>query len=83
MGMEQWRNDTGKGKPKSSEKNLSHCRCPPQIPHGLTRAQTQASTVGGQRPTAEAMAWSQHKLNLTKTLLKKRQCHMTDVDKEN
>jgi hypothetical protein len=30
--------------------------CPPQIPHGLTRDQTQASAVGGRRLTACVMA---------------------------
>jgi hypothetical protein len=30
---------------------------PPQIPHGLTWAQTQASAVRGQRLTACTMAW--------------------------
>jgi hypothetical protein len=30
--------------------------CPPQIPHGLTRDGTRASTVGGRRLTAWAMA---------------------------
>jgi hypothetical protein len=30
--------------------------CPPQIPHGLTRDQTQASAVRGRRLTAWAMA---------------------------
>jgi hypothetical protein len=29
--------------------------CSPQIPHGLTRARTQAATVGRQRLTASAM----------------------------
>jgi hypothetical protein len=31
-------------------------RCPPQIPHGLTRGRTRASAVGGRRLTAWAMA---------------------------
>jgi hypothetical protein len=31
--------------------------CPPQIPHGLIRARTRASTARGQRLTAWAMAW--------------------------
>jgi hypothetical protein len=41
-------NDIVRGKPKSSEKTLSQCFCPPQIQHGLTRAQTRASGVRGR-----------------------------------
>jgi hypothetical protein len=31
--------------------------CPPQIPHGQTRARTRTAAVGGQRLTTWAMAW--------------------------
>jgi hypothetical protein len=31
--------------------------CPPQIPHGLTRVQTQTFAVRGWQLTARAMAW--------------------------
>jgi hypothetical protein len=44
------------GKPKNSEKTCPVPLCPPQIPHGLTRARTRASAVRGQRLTAWAMA---------------------------
>jgi hypothetical protein len=40
------------GKPKYSEKTCAVPLCPPQIPHGLTRARTRASAVRGQRLTA-------------------------------
>jgi hypothetical protein len=36
--------------------------CPPQIPHDLTWAWTQAATVGSRRLTAQAMAWPKEKL---------------------
>jgi len=54
--MEQWWNDIDRGKPKYSEKTCPVPLCPPQIPHGLTRARTRASAVRGQRLTAWAMA---------------------------
>jgi hypothetical protein len=41
---------------KLGEKPVSVPLCPPQIPHGLTRAQTRASAVRGQRLTTWAMA---------------------------
>jgi hypothetical protein len=34
--------------------------CPPQIPHGLTRAWTWASTVRGQQLTTWPMVWPSH-----------------------
>jgi hypothetical protein len=40
------------GKPKYSEKTCPVPLCPPQIPHGLTRARTRASAVRGQRDIA-------------------------------
>jgi hypothetical protein len=41
------------GKPEElGEKLVSVPLCPPQIPHGLTRARTRASAVRGQRLTA-------------------------------
>jgi hypothetical protein len=43
-----------RGKPKNSEKIFA--LCPPQTPHGLTRARTRASEVRGRRLTAWAMA---------------------------
>jgi hypothetical protein len=42
------------GKPKYSEKTCPVPLCPPQNPHGLTRARTRASAVRGQRLTAWA-----------------------------
>jgi hypothetical protein len=39
---------------------LSQCHCPPQIPHGLTRAQTHASVARGWRLTTWAMAWPRY-----------------------
>jgi hypothetical protein len=44
------------GKQKYSEKTCPVPLCPPQIPHGSTRARTWASAVRGQRLTAWAMA---------------------------
>jgi hypothetical protein len=41
---------------KTGEKPVPAPLCPPQISHGLTRAQTRASAVRGQRLTAWAMA---------------------------
>jgi hypothetical protein len=38
-------------KPKQSEKNLSHCHCLPQIPHGLAQDWTWASRGTGWWPT--------------------------------
>jgi hypothetical protein len=43
-------------KQKYSEKTCPVPLCPPQIPHGLTRARTRASAVRGQRLTAWVMA---------------------------
>jgi hypothetical protein len=47
-----------RGKPKNSEKKkpIPVSLCPPQIPHGLTRAQTRAFAVGGRRLTTWTMA---------------------------
>jgi hypothetical protein len=54
-GEPRW-NDTDRGKPKTSEKDLSPVSlCPPQIPHGLNRAWTQASSVRDRRLTTWAM----------------------------
>jgi hypothetical protein len=39
-----WR---GKLKKKTSEKNLSQCLCPPQMPHEATQARNRASAVRG------------------------------------
>jgi hypothetical protein len=54
--MEQQWNEIDREKPKYSERNLSQCHCPPQIPHGPNRDRTRASTVRGRRLTAWAMA---------------------------
>jgi hypothetical protein len=43
--------------------------CPPQIPHGLTRARTQASVVRGSRLTTWAMARPKSCVNPLKTKL--------------
>jgi hypothetical protein len=32
-------------------------RCPPQVPHDLTRARTRAAAVGSRRRTGSVMAW--------------------------
>jgi hypothetical protein len=50
-GERRW-NDIDRGKPKIiGEKPVPVPLCPPQIPHGLTRARTQASAVRGRRLT--------------------------------
>jgi hypothetical protein len=54
MSTEPWWNDTDRGKPKNSKKNL--LLYPPQIPHGLTWARV-SYVVRGQWLTAWAMAW--------------------------
>jgi hypothetical protein len=55
---EPWWNDIDSEKPKKKlgEKPVPVPLCPPQISHGLTREQTRASAVKGQRLTAWAMA---------------------------
>jgi hypothetical protein len=56
-GERRW-NDIDRRKPKNSEKNLFAVPlCPPQIPHGLTRARTRDFAVRGRRLTAWAMTW--------------------------
>jgi hypothetical protein len=52
----QW-NAVDSGKPKNSwEKPVPVPLCPPQIPHGLTRARTRASAARDWRPTSWSMA---------------------------
>jgi hypothetical protein len=54
---EWWWNDIDRGKLKNSwDKPVPMPLCPPQIPHGLTQAQTGESAVRGRRQTACAMA---------------------------
>jgi hypothetical protein len=49
------------GKPEElGEKPVPVPLSPPQIPHGLTRARTQASAVGGRLITVWVMAWRDH-----------------------
>jgi hypothetical protein len=56
FGERRW-NDTDRGKTeKLEEKPVPVPLCPPQIPHGLTRALTRASAVRGRRLTTWAMA---------------------------
>jgi hypothetical protein len=51
--MEHRWNELDRGKPKySGKKSVSVPLCLPQIPHGLTRDRTRASTVRGRRLTA-------------------------------
>jgi hypothetical protein len=45
-----------RGNRSTQRKPASAPLCPPQIPHGQTRARTRASAVGSQRLTAWAMA---------------------------
>jgi hypothetical protein len=47
-------NENWQGKPKYSEKTAPVPLCPPQIPHDLTRARTQAAAVESRRLTAWA-----------------------------
>jgi hypothetical protein len=53
--------------------------CPPQIPHGLTRARSRASAVRGRRLTTWAMARPGEFLSLTKTILFGRNKTWRDV----
>jgi hypothetical protein len=54
---EPWWNDIDSEKPnKFGEKPVPVPLCPPQISHGLTREQTRASAVKGQRLTVWATA---------------------------
>jgi hypothetical protein len=46
----------GRGNRSTRRKPAPGPLCPPQIPHGQTRARTQAAAVGSQRLTAWAMA---------------------------
>ena len=54
MGVEQWWNDTGWGKPTYS-KPVPLPLCLPQIPCGLTQGRTQTSKVRGRHVTVLAM----------------------------
>jgi hypothetical protein len=51
-GMMYWQGKTE----ELREKPVPVPLCPPQIPHGLTRARTRASTVRGQQLTTSALA---------------------------
>jgi hypothetical protein len=51
----EWYSDRGKPM-NSEEKPVPVPLCPPQIPHGLTRARTRASAMRGRRLTTWAMA---------------------------
>jgi hypothetical protein len=46
----------GKGNRSTRRKPAPAPLCPPQIPHGLTRARTRAAAVGSQQLTAWGMA---------------------------
>jgi hypothetical protein len=48
----------GRGNRSTERKPAPVPLCPQQIPHDLTRAQTQDAAVGSQRLTASAMARS-------------------------
>jgi hypothetical protein len=59
FGERRW-NDilTGENRRTRKKKPVPVPLCPPQIPHGLTRARTGDSAVGGRRLTTWAMARS-------------------------
>lgn len=49
MSVENWWNDTDKGKPETLEEKLVPVPlCPPQIRHGLVWGRTLASAVTGR-----------------------------------
>jgi hypothetical protein len=56
MSVEPWWNGTDGKTEELDEKLVQLSLCPPQIPHGLTRARTRASAVAGRRLTAWAIA---------------------------
>jgi hypothetical protein len=64
------------GKPEElGEKPVPVPLCPPQIPHGLTRARTWASAVRGRRLTTWVMARSQCLRYCTVSQIQQPKCH--------
>jgi hypothetical protein len=71
----------GKGNRSTRRKLSPVVLCPPQIPHDLTRARTQAAVVGSRRLTAWATARPQCKLesNMTSAFHEQKRCYTFHV----